>query len=57
MGRIVEGLGVIDTTLRWGFAKVAIIKAILLNSFARKETKTKKVWLWLHLQVETYMET
>jgi hypothetical protein len=28
----------------------------LPNSFAGKETKTKRVWLWLH-QVEVYMET
>jgi hypothetical protein len=29
--------------------KVTIIKAKLPNSFAKKETKTKRQWLWLHL--------
>ncbi len=52
---IKESLGVINSTwFEWGFAKVTI-KVRLLNSFARKETKTKRVWLWLH-QVKVYME-
>jgi hypothetical protein len=40
-------LGVIDIVPSGGFAKVAM-KAKLLNSFARKETKTKRVQPWLH---------
>jgi hypothetical protein len=32
------------------------IKARLLDSFACKELKTKKVWPWLH-QVEAHLET
>ncbi len=55
MARITEGLGVIDSALGEGFAKVTI-KTRLPNSFARKETKTKRVWRWLH-QIEAYMET
>jgi hypothetical protein len=65
MNRIVEGVGVIGITLSGDSAKVTsngdstkvtIIKARLLNFFARKETKTNKVRLWLH-QVQAYMET
>jgi hypothetical protein len=47
MGRITEGLGVIDGVLNGGSTKVTI-KARLLDSFARKETKTKRVRPWLH---------
>ncbi len=54
MGQITEGLGAINGVPSGGFAKVTI-KARLLDSFARKETKTKRVWLWLQ-QIETYME-
>jgi hypothetical protein len=54
-GRIAEGLGVIDGALNGGSTKVTI-KARLLDSFARKETKTKWVRPWLH-QVKAYMET
>jgi hypothetical protein len=32
------------------------IKARLLDSFTWKETKTKKMWPWLH-QVEAYLKT
>jgi hypothetical protein len=42
MNRIVEGLGAIGITPSGGFAN-ATIKARLPNSFARKETKTKRV--------------
>ncbi len=38
------------------FTKVVVIKARLPNSFAWKETKTKRMHLWLH-QIEAYMET
>jgi hypothetical protein len=55
MNHIVERLGVINITLSGGFTKVTIIKARLLDSFARKETKIKKVQPWLH-QIEMYME-
>jgi hypothetical protein len=55
MNDIVEGLGAINSAPSGGFAK-ATIKVRLLNSFARKETKTKRVQPWLH-QVEVYMET
>jgi hypothetical protein len=41
MNCIAEGLGVIGVVPSGDFAKVAIIKARLLNFFARKETKTK----------------
>lgn len=43
MARIMEGLGAINSAPNEGFAKVTI-KAKLPNSFARKETKTKRVW-------------
>jgi hypothetical protein len=56
MNCIAEGLGAIGITPNGDSTKVTIIKARLPNSFARKETKTKRVWLWLH-QVEAYMET
>ncbi len=55
MGQIAEGLGVIDGVLNGGSTKVTI-KARLLDSFAWKETKTKRVQSWLH-QVKVYMET
>jgi hypothetical protein len=42
MGWITESLGVISITPSGGFAKVAI-KARLLNSFVRKEIKTKRM--------------
>jgi hypothetical protein len=45
-----EGLGAPSG----GFTKVTI-KTKLLNFFARKETKTKQVWPWLH-QMDAYME-
>jgi len=38
-----------------GRSKKVTINLKLLDSFARKETKTKRVWLWLH-QIEVYME-
>jgi len=53
-GQIAKGLGAIGGAPSGGHAKVSI-KARLLDSFARKETKTKRVRLWLH-QVEVYME-
>jgi hypothetical protein len=56
MNRIVKGLGVIGVALSGDSTKVTIIKARLPNSFVGKETKTKRVWPWLH-QVETYTET
>jgi len=56
MNHIVEGLGVIGTARNGGSTKVAIIKARLLDSFAGKETKIKKMWPCLH-QIETYLET
>jgi hypothetical protein len=40
MNRTVEGLGAIANTPSGGFAK-ATIKARLLDSFVKKETKTK----------------
>jgi hypothetical protein len=43
MNHIVEGLGVINVVLNGGFTKVTIIKARLLDSFAGKETKIKKM--------------
>ncbi len=55
MNHIEEGLGAIGSAPSGGSAK-ATIKVRLLDSFARKETKTKQVRLWLH-QVEAYMET
>ncbi len=55
MGQIAEGLGVIDGALNGGSTKVTI-KARLLDSFTRKENKTKQVQPWLH-QVKAYMET
>ncbi len=42
MGRITERLGAIGGAPSGGFAKVTI-KARLLDSFGRKETKTKRV--------------
>jgi hypothetical protein len=42
MGQIVEGWGIIGGAPSEGSTKVAI-KVRLPNSFARKETKTKKV--------------
>jgi hypothetical protein len=42
MNHIVEGLGVIGTAPNGGSTKVAIIKARVLDSFARKETKILK---------------
>ncbi len=55
MGRIAKDLDVIGSAPSGGFAKVAI-KARLLDSFTWKETKTKKMWPWLH-QVEAYLKT
>jgi hypothetical protein len=55
MNCIVENLGAISSAPSGGFAE-ATIKARLLELFARKETKTKRVCLWVH-QVEAYMET
>jgi hypothetical protein len=55
MNCIAEGLGAISITLNGDSTKVTIIKARLLNSFTGKETKTKRVWMWLH-QVEAYMD-
>jgi hypothetical protein len=42
-----KGLGVIGVAPNGGSAKVTI-KARLLDSFARKETNTKRVQPWLH---------
>jgi hypothetical protein len=42
MGRIVEGLGVINTTLRWGFAKVAIIKVAITKLLYKEGDQNKK---------------
>jgi hypothetical protein len=56
MNHIVEGLGVINVVPNGGFTKVTIIKARLLDSFAGKETKIKKMQPSLH-QIKTYMET
>jgi uncharacterized protein YfdQ (DUF2303 family) len=55
MAQIMEGLGAINGVPSEGFAKVTI-RARLPNFFTRKETKTKRVWQWLH-QIEAYMET
>jgi hypothetical protein len=55
MGQIVVGWGIIGGAPNEGSTKVAI-KVRLPYSFAGKETKTKKVQLWLH-QVKVYMET
>ncbi len=52
---IAKGLGVIGATPSGGSTKVAM-KVRLLDFFAWKETKTKRVLLCLH-QVEAYMET
>jgi hypothetical protein len=46
MGRIAKGPGVIGVAPN-GRSKVAM-KARLLDSFARKETNTKRVRPWLH---------
>jgi hypothetical protein len=54
MGRIAKGLDAIGGAPSGGSAKVTI-KARLLDSFIRKETKTKRLRLWLH-QVEACME-
>jgi hypothetical protein len=55
MSHIVKGLGTIGNAPNEGSTKVTI-KARLLDSFTRKQTKTKHVWPWLHL-VKVYMET
>jgi hypothetical protein len=55
MNHIVKNLGAINNVPSGGFAKVTI-KVRLLDSFVKKETKTKWVKLWLH-QMEAYMET
>jgi hypothetical protein len=55
MNCIAKGLGVIDDAPSGGSSK-ATIKAKLPNSFAKKETKTKQMWPWLH-QIKVYMET
>jgi len=55
MNHIVKGLGAINSAPSGGSAK-AMINAKLLDPFIRKETKTKRVWPWLH-QIEAYMET
>jgi len=55
MGRIAKDLSVIGNAPNGGFVKVAI-KARLLDSFAWKEMKTKKVRPWLH-QVEAHLKT
>jgi hypothetical protein len=55
MNHIVKGLGAINSAPSGGSAK-AMINAKLLDPFIRKETKTKRVWPWLH-QIKTYMET
>ncbi len=47
-------MSLVVRALSGGSAKVTI-KVRLLDSFTAKETKTKKVWSWLH-QVEVYME-
>jgi hypothetical protein len=53
MGRITKGLGVIGGAPNGDSTKVNI-KARLLESFIRKETK--RVQPWLH-QIKAYMET
>ncbi len=55
MNHVAEWLGAISSAPSAGSAK-ATIKVRLLNSFARKEIKTKWVRPWLH-QVKVYMET
>ncbi len=55
MGQITKGLGVINNPLSGGPINVAI-KVRLLDSFAWKGMKIKKVQPWLH-QVEAYLET
>jgi hypothetical protein len=47
MNHIEESLGAIGSAPSGGSTK-ATIEARLLDSFARKETKTKWVWPWLH---------
>jgi hypothetical protein len=55
MNHIKKGLGAIGSAPSGGSTKPTI-KARLSDSFARKETKTKWMRLWLH-QVKAYMET
>jgi len=52
---IAKGLGAISNAPSGGSSK-ATIKARLPKSFAKKETKTKQMWPWLH-QIKVYMET
>jgi hypothetical protein len=47
MNRITENLDVICNVPSGGSTKVTI-KVRLLDSFAKKETKTKRMKLWLH---------
>ncbi len=55
MNHIAKNLGAISNVPSGGFAKMTI-KVRLLDSFVKKEIKTKWVKSWLH-QMEPSMET